>query len=246
MSKCHPCHPPVPTWPPSTHSAGRSPPDPGGRRDPDRLLHRSRQADGGQSAHWQRHHPLRPGHLRPGGRRSRRLLRSSRTDRHRARRAAAALPPAPRCLPNAARRGGGLFAHAEACGFGHRSRHRTPISGSIKVRVLTRARGRCECCGAGCCLANPAPTGPGGGPHRAKEPWRFGRPQQPAGALLPLQCRQARRLFAYARGHHRLPRFQASDALRGTDQKGKVAATSERRISRVSGSMGEGSKPMCR
>jgi len=27
-------------------------------------------------------------------------------------------------------------------------RHRTPISGSIKVRVLTRARGRCECCGA--------------------------------------------------------------------------------------------------
>jgi diadenosine tetraphosphate (Ap4A) HIT family hydrolase len=32
--------------------------------------------------------------------------------------------------------------------FAHRSRHRTPISGSIKVRVLTRAKGRCECCGA--------------------------------------------------------------------------------------------------
>jgi 5-methylcytosine-specific restriction endonuclease McrA len=32
--------------------------------------------------------------------------------------------------------------------FAHRSRHRTPIRGSIKVRVLTRARGRCECCGA--------------------------------------------------------------------------------------------------
>jgi len=32
--------------------------------------------------------------------------------------------------------------------FAHRSRHRSPISGSIKVRVLTRARGRCECCGA--------------------------------------------------------------------------------------------------
>ena len=32
--------------------------------------------------------------------------------------------------------------------FAHRSRHRTPISGSIKVRVLTRGRGRCECCGA--------------------------------------------------------------------------------------------------
>ena len=41
-----------------------------------------------------------------------------------------------------------MFAHAEACGFGHRSRHRTPISGSIKYRVLTRAKGRCECCGA--------------------------------------------------------------------------------------------------
>jgi hypothetical protein len=34
--------------------------------------------------------------------------------------------------------------------------------------------------------------------------------------------------------------------LRRTDQNGKVAATSERRISRVSGSMGEGSKPMWR
>ena len=32
--------------------------------------------------------------------------------------------------------------------FAHRSRHRTPISGSTKYRVLTRARGRCECCGA--------------------------------------------------------------------------------------------------
>ena len=76
--------------------------------------------------------------------------------------------------------------------FAHRSRHRTPISGSIKVRVHRCARGRCECCGAGCCSANPAPTGPGGGPHRAQEPRRFRRPQQPAGPLLPLQCRQAR------------------------------------------------------
>ncbi len=32
--------------------------------------------------------------------------------------------------------------------FAHRSRHRTSISGSVKYRVLTRARGRCECCGA--------------------------------------------------------------------------------------------------
>ena len=31
--------------------------------------------------------------------------------------------------------------------FAHRSRHRAPISDSVKYRVLTRARGRCECCG---------------------------------------------------------------------------------------------------
>ena len=43
--------------------------------------------------HLQRHHPLRAGHLRPGGRRSRRLLRSSRAERRRARPAAGAVPP---------------------------------------------------------------------------------------------------------------------------------------------------------
>jgi hypothetical protein len=31
--------------------------------------------------------------------------------------------------------------------FAHRSRHRTPINGSVNYQVLTRARGRCECCG---------------------------------------------------------------------------------------------------
>jgi hypothetical protein len=139
----------------------------------------------------ERHHQQRRARLRPGGRRSRRLLRSSRAERRRARRAAAAVPPAPRCPQHAARRGGGLFAHAEACGFGHRSRHHTPISGSVKYRVLTCAKGRCECCGAGCCSANPASKGPGGCPHRAQEPWRLGRPQQPAGPLLPLQRCQA-------------------------------------------------------
>jgi len=46
--------------------------------------------------------------------------------------------------------------------FAHRSRHRSPISGSTKYRVLTRAKGRGGCCGAGCCSANPAATGPGG------------------------------------------------------------------------------------
>ena len=32
--------------------------------------------------------------------------------------------------------------------FAHRSRHRTPISGSVKYRIHPCARGRCECCGA--------------------------------------------------------------------------------------------------
>ena len=94
--------------------------------------------------------------------------------------------------------------------FPHRSRQRTPISGSIKYRVLTRARGRCECCGAGCCLANPAPTGPGGAPHRAQEPRRHRRPQQPAGPRLPLQGRKARRLFADAGGRTKFRGQQAS------------------------------------
>jgi len=92
--------------------------------------------------------------------------------------------------------------------FAHRCRHRSPISGSSKYRVHRCAQGRCECCGAGCCSANPAPAGPGGGTHHplgaafraAVEPGRLRRHQQPAGALLPLQRRQARRLFAYARG----------------------------------------------
>jgi len=39
--------------------------------------------------------------------------------------------------------------------------------------------------------------------------------------------------------------LQASDTLRRSDQNGKVAATSEETISRVSGSMGEGSKNPC-
>jgi hypothetical protein len=54
--------------------------------------------------HLQRHHRLRQRRLQPD--------RQRRTERWRARRAAAAVPPAPRCLPRAARRRGGLFAHA--------------------------------------------------------------------------------------------------------------------------------------
>jgi hypothetical protein len=91
-------------------------------------------------------------------------------------------PPCPQPPPPQLRAPAAL--HREA-------RHRTPISGSIKDRVLTRAEGRCECCGAGCCLANPASKGTGGGPHPAQEPWRLGRLQQPAVPLLPLQRRQA-------------------------------------------------------
>jgi diadenosine tetraphosphate (Ap4A) HIT family hydrolase len=43
--------------------------------------------------------------------------------------------------------------------FAHRSRHRSPISGSVKVRVLTRARGRCECWGARLLLSKPSTSG---------------------------------------------------------------------------------------
>ncbi len=52
----------------------------------------------------------------------------------------------------------------------------------------------------GCCSANPAPAGSGGGPHHPQKPGRLRRHQQPAGALLPLQCRQARH------GLNRFPR----------------------------------------
>jgi len=55
-----------------------------------------------------------------------------------------------------------------------------------------------------------APAGPGGGPHHPQEPGRLRRHQQPAGPLLPLQCRQARRLFAYARGRTDFRDVQAS------------------------------------
>jgi hypothetical protein len=59
-----------------------------------------------------------------------------------------------------------------------------------------------------------APAGPGGGPHHPQKPGRLRRHQQPAGALLPLQRRQARRLFAYARGRTDFRGVQASYALR--------------------------------
>ena len=41
----------------------------------------------------------------------------------------------------------------------------------MKVRMFTRAKGRCECCGAGCCLANPDPVTPG---HSLVIPRRHG------------------------------------------------------------------------
>jgi hypothetical protein len=81
--------------------------------------------------HLQRHHPLREGQLRPGGRRG--------AERRRAR---------DQLLELCRQR---LDAFREQRGeevLAHRSRTRTPISGSIKVRVHRCARGRCECCGA--------------------------------------------------------------------------------------------------
>jgi hypothetical protein len=109
----------------------------------------------------------------------------------------ARIPPCPQPSPPPM---GGCRVHRQA-------RHRRPISGSIKDRVLTRARARCECYGAGCCCsANPAPEGPGVGPHRAQKPRQFRRPQatcrRSASAALPASAMQ----FASVRGHHRLPR----------------------------------------
>jgi hypothetical protein len=44
--------------------------------------------------------------------------------------------------------------------FAHRPCQRSPISGSVKERVLTRARDRCECCGARLLLSKPRISGP--------------------------------------------------------------------------------------
>jgi len=44
--------------------------------------------------------------------------------------------------------------------FAHRSRPRSPISGSVKSRVLTRARGRRKCCGAWLLLSRSSTSGP--------------------------------------------------------------------------------------
>jgi hypothetical protein len=97
--------------------------------------------------------------------------------------------------------------------FAHRSRHRSPISGSVKYRVHRCARGRCECCGT----------------HEQQRALEVDH-------IVPKN----------QGGSGDLSNLQASDTLRRSDQNGKVAATSERRISKVSGSMGEGSKPMWR
>ena len=55
--------------------------------------------------------------------------------------------------------------------FAHRSRQRSPISGSVKVRVLTRARGRCECCGARLLLSKPRIHGPWRCTSRSETRW---------------------------------------------------------------------------
>jgi len=44
--------------------------------------------------------------------------------------------------------------------FAHRTRHRSPISGSVKYKMLKRARGRCECCGAWLLLSKSRTSGP--------------------------------------------------------------------------------------
>ena len=90
------------------------------------------------------------------------------------------------------------------------------LSESDREELLWFCRQRLDAFGRqhGATSVNPAPTGPGGAPHRAQEPRRHRRLQQPAGPRLPLQCRQARRLFADARGRIDFRCLQASYALR--------------------------------
>ncbi len=104
-------------------------------------------------------------------------------------------PPAPRCLPRAARRRGVYPPQPPP----QPDQRLGEVQGSPMrpgpPRMLRGAR---------------APAGPGGGPHHPQEPRRLRRHQQPAGPLLPLQRRQARRLVAYARGRTDFRGVQAS------------------------------------
>jgi hypothetical protein len=140
--------------------AGRSPPDPGGGRYPDRLLHRTGEADGGQGS---------PSTASPATSEAPRAWWAVRS---------LATPSATSCW-------------------------------SWAASALTLS----ENGAAWRCLPTGAAT-PGGGPHRAQEPGRFGRHQQPSVPLLPLQRRQARWLFADTRGRTDFRGLQASYASR--------------------------------
>ena len=113
MSKCHPCHPPVPTWPPDPR-AGRGPADPGKGMVGKVLIGNGITAysDGERDALIE--------------------LCSQRLDAFRE------------------QRGEEVFAH--------RSRHRAPISDSVKYRVLTDA---------------PGPVASAAEPMNTKGPWRW-------------------------------------------------------------------------
>ncbi len=159
----------------------------GGQADAEAVA-RTRQTDGGQGAHRQRHHPLREGELRPGGR--------GGAERRRTRPAAEALPPAPRCLPRAARRSGVCPPQPPP----HADQRLDQSPGSPMrqgpVRVL---RG-------GLLL----------GKSRTNGPWRWTTscPGTKAVPTTSATCRPSASaampasamLFADARGHHRLPR----------------------------------------
>jgi hypothetical protein len=92
------------------------------------------------------------------------------------------VPPAPRCLPRATRRGGlrppQPPPHPDQWLDQSPGAHPGP-------RPLRMLRGTLL-------LGKPRTNGPRRWTHRAQEPGRLGRPQQPAGPLLPLQCRQAK------------------------------------------------------
>jgi hypothetical protein len=75
--------------------------------------------------HLQRHHPLRPGRLRIGG-----------------------------------RRGGGLFAHAEACGFGHWGPPPHPDQRLDQIPDAHPGQGPLRMLGSGLLLGKPCTSGP--------------------------------------------------------------------------------------
>jgi hypothetical protein len=87
--------------------------------------------------------------------------------------------------------------------FAHRSRHHTPISGSIKYRVLTRALGRCECCGWAVAWQTPHQQALEVD-HVIPKNQAAQRGQQPAGAAFAAMPASATRIARISAGSRRV------------------------------------------